>query len=285
MTMRKFLLPLAALAALMPLSCRQPVEIPVVPDSAGGDDPAVVDPDPVFGGDVVFSATIAALPDGTQPVWKEGEAIVLSDGTSVQTLVNAGPEKGILVSERAFLEYDRYMTEVAKYIGKGKTVFLARETVPYLIAQNEIAAPSAWMSGSADDQINSLREYYAINPPEEGQTFAVSVRNPTTGEEKETLIGGKFETKDGSGKDPYPGVKSSKHLGPTLTMDVKLPVINAVGGLATMDDLVSSDGMIPLEGVDAENATKVTVEQYVEDYCEEGFKLNGDISQVNMHRS
>ena len=68
MTMRKFLLPLAALAALMPLSCRQPVEIPVVPDSAGGDDPAVVDPDPVFGGDVVLSATIAALPDGTQPV-------------------------------------------------------------------------------------------------------------------------------------------------------------------------------------------------------------------------
>ena len=82
-------------------------------------------------------------------------------------LVNAGPEKGILVSERAFLEYDRYMTEVRKYIGKGKTVFLARETVPYLIAQNEIAAPSAWMSGSADDQINSLREYYAINPEKE----------------------------------------------------------------------------------------------------------------------
>ena len=99
MTMRKFLLPLAALAALMPLSCRQPVEIPVVPDSAGGDDPAVVDPDPVFGGDVVFSATIAALPDGTQPVWKEGEAIVLSDGTSVQTLVNAGPE-GVLLPSR-----------------------------------------------------------------------------------------------------------------------------------------------------------------------------------------
>ena len=58
MTMRKFLLPLAALAALMPLSCRQPVEIPVVPDSAGGDDPAVVDPDPVFGGDVVFSPVV-----------------------------------------------------------------------------------------------------------------------------------------------------------------------------------------------------------------------------------
>ena len=130
-----------------------------------------------------------------------------------------------------------------------------------------------------------VEEYYAINPPEEGQTFAVSVRNPTTGEEKETLIGGKFETKDGSGKEPYPGVKGSKHLGPTLTMDVKLPVINAVGGLATMDDLVSSDGMIPLEGVDAENATKVTVEQYVEDYCEDGFKLNGDLSQVNMYRS
>ena len=57
MTMRKFLLPLAALAALMPLSCRQPVEIPVVPDSAGGDDPAVVDPDPVFGGGPAATAS------------------------------------------------------------------------------------------------------------------------------------------------------------------------------------------------------------------------------------
>ena len=79
-------------------------------------------------------------------------------------LVHAGPEKGILVSERAFQEYERYMIEIPEFIGKGKTVFLARETVPYLIAQNEIAAPSAWMSGSAEAQINSLREYYAMNP-------------------------------------------------------------------------------------------------------------------------
>ena len=88
---------LFVLAALLPLACRQPVEIPDVAEPGPGDDPAIVDPDAVFGGEVVFSASIAALPDGTQPLWKEGDAIVLSDGVSVQTLSNAGPD-GVLAS-------------------------------------------------------------------------------------------------------------------------------------------------------------------------------------------
>jgi hypothetical protein len=128
-------------------------------------------------------------------------------------------------------------------------------------------------------------EYYAKNPPKDGQTFAVSIKNPTTEEEVETLIGGDFKTKKGSGKEPYPGVKGSKHLGPTLTMDVKLPVINGVGGLATLDDIISSDGMIALEGIDAKNAHKISVQEYVEKYCEDDFKFSSDYSQVNMYRT
>ena len=95
MTMKKHFL--IILAALLPLACRQPVEIPDVPEPGPGDDPAVVDPDAVFGGDVVFSATIAALPDGSQPAWQAGDAIALFDGASLQTLTNAGPD-GVLAS-------------------------------------------------------------------------------------------------------------------------------------------------------------------------------------------
>ncbi|WP_298767833.1 cadherin repeat domain-containing protein [uncultured Fibrobacter sp.] len=130
-----------------------------------------------------------------------------------------------------------------------------------------------------------VAEYYAVNPPKPGQTFAVSIKNPTTEKEVETLIGGEFKTKAGSGEEPYPGVSGSDHLGPTLALDIRLPVVNGVGGLATLDDLLSSDGMIPLEGVDAENSTKVSVEEFVEEYCEDGLKIGSDISRLNLYKS
>ena len=46
---------------------------------------------------------------------------------------------------------------------------------------------------------DKVDEYYAANPPKKGQTFAVSIRNPSTEEEVETLIGGSFKTKDPGG--------------------------------------------------------------------------------------
>ena len=130
---------------------------------------------------------------------------------------------------------------------------------------------------------DKIEEYYAVNPPEKGETFAVSIRNPTTGDEVETLIGGSFKTKEGSGKEPYPGVSgSSKHLGPTLALDIKVPVIDGVAGLATLDDLITSDGLIALERTDAKKAHKITVDEYVKEFCEDGFKVPSDVSQVNL---
>ena len=130
---------------------------------------------------------------------------------------------------------------------------------------------------------DKIEEYYAVNPPEKGETFAVSIRNPTTGEEVETLIGGSFKTKEGSGKEPYPGVSgSSQHLGPTLAMDIKVTVIDDVAGLATLDDLITPDGLIALERTDAKKAHKITVEEYVQEFCEDGFKIPSDVSQVNL---
>ena len=129
---------------------------------------------------------------------------------------------------------------------------------------------------------DKVEKFYAENPPKEGQTFAVSIRNPGTGEEVETLIGGDFKTTAGSGKEPYSG--ETTHLGPTLALDVKLPVVSGVGGLATLDDLLSSDGLIPMEGVDADGGTKMTVEEYVQEYCEDDVKTD-DLSRVNLYKT
>lgn len=113
---------------------------------------------------------------------------------------------------------------------------------------------------------DKVEEYYAANPPKKGQTFAVSIRNPKTGEEFETKIGGTFKTEEGSLKAPYPDVSDSTHLGPTLAMRIKVPQASNVGGLATLDDLVIN-GKVNLSGVDAAEGEKVSVEDYVDMYC------------------
>lgn len=147
---------------------------------------------------------------------------------------------------------------------------------------------------------DKVDEYYADNPPKKGQTFAVSVKNPTTKEEVETLIGGDFKTKEGSGEKPYANSKSSKHLGPTLILNVTLPTISdgksgAVSGLATLDDLILPNGMISSAGIGVDTSKldaaakkdykEYTVEEYVSEFCEDGTKIPSDFSQFNLYNS
>ena len=135
---------------------------------------------------------------------------------------------------------------------------------------------------------DTVKKYYEINPPLEDQTFAVSIVNPTTQEEKEVIKGFTDETKNkkGSGEEPYPGLES--HLGPTFQIDMRLPIATSVGGLATLDDIVVGD-MIPLEGVDAAESKKVTVVDYVKEYCstefQEEFHKSKDLSKANLYTS
>ena len=141
-----------------------------------------------------------------------------------------------------------------------------------------------------------VSEYYKdeSSRPKPGQTYAVSIQKPTLdgdGEEVETLIGGTFGSRAGSGEEPYKNVKkkNATHLGPTLALDIKLPTVSdgnnhgSVGGLATLDDLMSGN-LIPLEGVDAANSKKVSVEEYVAKYCEAGFDAS-DIKRANLYRT
>ena len=106
--MKKALILLVPTLALL-ASCGDAIEIPDV--SGSGNTPGDVNPDVPLSGDVVFTATIEDLPDGSQATWAQGETILLSDGTSVQTLTNRAAAG-----------------QVAEFPGKvteGKTAFVA----------------------------------------------------------------------------------------------------------------------------------------------------------------
>jgi hypothetical protein len=131
-----------------------------------------------------------------------------------------------------------------------------------------------------------VSEYYSeAKAPKKDQTFAVSIYNHSKSAEEEVLIGGNMKTREGSGKEPYPG--KDDHLGPTLTIDVKMPVVSNVGGLATFDDIVSSDGLVSVDGVDAQGGKKMTPSQYVAEYCTEEFQdsFKGDLSRLNLYET
>ena len=130
---------------------------------------------------------------------------------------------------------------------------------------------------------DSVEKFYKSKPPKKDQTYGVTFYNHKKKTETETVIGIKDKAEDGSGKEPYPGLEG--HLGPTLTVDARVPVVNALGGLATLDDIISAGGLVALDGVDADNSRKVTVSEYVENYCTDEFKksLTSDYSRMNLY--
>ena len=133
--------------------------------------------------------------------------------------------------------------------------------------------------------IDSVNKYYDQNPPEEDQTYAVTIYNPKTDKEVEVIKGTSKKSKKGSGDEPYPGYKG--HIGPTVTIDMKLPIVSAVGGLATLDDIIINGNMVALEGVDADGSEKVSVDEYVKKYCSEEFQkeLGKDYSAATLYTS
>ncbi len=205
------------------------------------------------------------------------------NGIEQDTLTSQGLEKGLNAVVRFYRDKAGNETSDTVFImmKNSKTIDIHPEQPVTLVNREKV------------------EEYYADNPPKEGQTYAVSIMNPTSGDEKETLIGGKGKPKEGSGETPYENVDSPYHLGPTLALDIKLPVVrqtdeNAkmdgmntgiVSGLATLDDLVNADGRIPLDGVDANDGEKPTVEEFVEKFCVDGFKVGSDLSKVALYDS
>ena len=199
------------------------------------------------------------------------------DGVEQDTLVMQGLEKGPNVIVRFYKDKagNEAYDSVIVIMKDSKDIDISVEQPVTIVTKDKVD------------------EYYAVNPPKKGETFAVSIRNPSTEEEVETLIGGSFKTQSGSGEEPYPGVKGSKHLGPTLALDVKLPTVSGVGGLATLDDLILPNGRISNKGIgidtakldDAAKASykEYTVEEYVSQFCEDGTEIPSDLSKFNLY--
>ncbi|MCQ2088652.1 MAG: cadherin repeat domain-containing protein [Fibrobacter sp.] len=206
------------------------------------------------------------------------------NGEVQDTLTTQGLEKGLNAIVRFYRDKagNEASDTVFIYMKNGKNIEIAIEQPVTEITREKV------------------EEYYAKNEPVEGQTFAVSVMNPTTGEEVETQKGGKDLSKKeskGSGDAPYPGLEG--HLGPTLALDIKLPVVRqtnenaqmdglstgTISGLATFDDIVNAEGLVSLDGVDANNGEKLTVDEYVKEYCVDGFNPGSDLSKVNLYDS
>lgn len=136
---------------------------------------------------------------------------------------------------------------------------------------------------------DKTEEYYAANAPAEGEKYAISIYNTKTGKEVETQVGGKGGVVGGSGDEPYPGLEG--HLGPTVVIDVKVPSVSGLGGLATLDDLLDKSGSVLLDGIDGSNSSKMSVNEYVDTYCDEDFKQQlgaastSDIKNANLYNT
>lgn len=136
---------------------------------------------------------------------------------------------------------------------------------------------------------DKTEEYYAANAPAEGEKYAISIYNTKTGKEVETQVGGKGGVVGGSGDEPYPGLEG--HLGPTVVIDVKVPSVSGLGGLATLDDLLDKSGYVLLDGIDGSNSNKMSVNEYVDTYCDDEFRQQlgaastSDIKNANLYNT
>ena len=213
----------------------------------------------------------------------EGE-VIYSNFVDVKWTVDIGDGKGPIVQD----------TLVTQSLNKGGNVIVrfyrdkagneASDTIR-VIMKNAKDVDIAIEKPVTEVTQDLVAEYYATHEPEDNQTFAVTIYNPKTDKEVETVIGGGFDNKPGTGDEPYPGLTG--HLGPTLGIETKVPTVNAVGGLATLDDIIGKDGLVPLEGVEANSSKKVSVEEYVRDYCTDEFAENvgSDLSRVNLYKT
>ena len=224
------------------------------------------------------------IPPTVKILSPEDQAVLHSNMVEVQWCVDLGDGRGCQIQDSLTVEglQPGEINEIVRFY-RDKAGNEASAVV-YVMAKNTKDVDITVEKPVTNITKEDVDKYYASKKPEEGQTFAVSIYNPQADKEIETQVGGSFKNKAAKpGEEVYPGL--TDHLGPTLGIETKVPVINSVGGLATLDDLVGSDGLILLDAVDAVGSKKVTVEEFVEEHCSADFKsdLGSDISKANIY--
>ncbi len=213
----------------------------------------------------------------------ENESVLHSNMVKVEWYVDLGDGRGPVLQDS--LEYEGLqpgeVNEIVRFY-RDKAGNEASDVV-YVMAKNTKDVDISVEKPVSVITKEDVEKYYATKEPEPGQSFSISIYNPQSEKEVETMIGGKFKNRTVAHDSVYPGLPG--HLGPTLGILTKVPVINAVDGLATLDDLVGSDGMVLLDAVDAVGSNKVTVEEFVRDHCDADFRaeLGSDISKANIY--
>ena len=224
------------------------------------------------------------IPPKVKILSPEDQAVLHSNMVEVQWCVDLGDGLGCQIQDSLTVEglQPGEINEIVRFY-RDKAGNEASAVV-YVMAKNTKDVDISVEKPVTNITKEDVDKYYASKKPEEGQTFAVSIYNPQADKEIETQVGGSFKNKAAKpGEEVYPGM--TDHLGPTLGIETKVPVINSVNGLATLDDLVGTDGMILLDAVDAVGSKKVTVEEFVKDHCTDEFKseLGSDISKANIY--
>lgn len=237
------------------------------------------------------------IPPKVEILYPAPDTVLYSNSVDVKWTVDYGDGRGPIVQDTLITQgLEKGVNAIVRfYVDKAGN--MASDTV-FVVMKNAKDVDIQIESPITTITTKDVEERYASKVPEKGQTFSVSVYSPKLGKEVETQVGGSFKTKEGSGDEPYPGVE--KHLGPTLSIETKMPVISSITGLATLDDLIGKDGLVNLDGVDAANSQKVSIDDFVlgyknskgeqVDFCTEEFRedyraAKGDLSRLNMYTS
>lgn len=146
----------------------------------------------------------------------------------------------------------------------------------------------------ADEKVvAAVQEYYANNPQAEGSRYSISILQPKKYNE-ETGKPQVVEVLNGSNSGSKPNTSGYSrdedvNIGPTFKIDIKMPSVSATGGLATIDDIVLSNGLISLDSANAgwKSEKLVTVDEYLNEHCSAEFTRSvdrGNLSKSSLYK-
>lgn len=132
-----------AIAAIACCACNDLIEMPAPGSEEGQNQPIPVPEDQPVTGDVVFTATLADLVDGSHPAWQGGDQILLWDGAVEQILTNSEQEGAIARFPGKIAKGDEIFVAVSPAL---EGIQFAGQTVSCVLPVMQSAAtPMPWI--------------------------------------------------------------------------------------------------------------------------------------------